>query len=311
MLVHIGNELVKGHAQKIRVVVRVNFIHKRALLFKNKGLLRTLYMAMMRKVNTAVFCRKEFKKNSQYRLEVTQQMCYNVCKYYLLVGTPTDLSPLHYIHGGVARFNQGEFIDPLLREGYSTLSLGFVGIKETTKLIKNEDINTPLGHEFALKIVKRMRNTIEKWKQNSNIGFTLYAGKSYEPSKHFVDIDKKRFGDIEEITNKGYYTSSYMSDDKSIDIFSRLDMEKEFETYCNGGCYHVIDVQKLSQEQTASLIIHYIYDNLLYCCFKNSIDECKNCGYKGKLIMTNKSSYQCPNCNCKDKSKLIINKKIK
>ncbi len=233
-----------------------------------------------------------------------------MCKYYALLGTISDTSPLHFIYGGISRLEHGEYIDSLLRDGYSTLSLGFIGLNEAVKIIKGEDATTSQGHEFALKIVKRMKNTIEKWKQTADVGFTLYAGEHINTSYYFAHKDKQKFGLIEGVTDKGYYTNSYILEPRSLDLYNRLLLEKDFDIYCNGGCYHIINISKLDNEKNSIELIKFIYENLIYTKFDVDMDECKVCGYKGRMMTSSKHSCECPNCANKDKTKFIINKKL-
>lgn len=233
-----------------------------------------------------------------------------MCKYYSLLGTLADTSPLHWIHGGIARLNESDFIDPLLQDGYSNLSLGFVGLNEAVKIIKNEDPTTILGHEFALKIVRRIKNTIDKWRDTTGIGFTLYAGVDHEVSYYFANIDKKNYGIIEGVTDKGYYSDSYTIYSKELSLQEKLLLEKDFEVYCNGGSHHKLNIMKLSNEKDAIDIIKFIYDNVLYSEFGVSRDKCKSCGYKGKMLTTIRHTYECPNCGNKDKTKFEIHKKL-
>jgi len=233
-----------------------------------------------------------------------------MCKYYSLLATTSDTSPLHWIYGGISRLETGDFIDSLLMDNYSTLSLSFVGLNEATKILKGESTSSIVGHSFSLKIIRRIKNTIDRWKDNTGIGFTLYAGEDIDISYYFANKDKKNFGLIEGITDKGYYSSSFHIDSKSLPLFERLSLEKEFESYCNGGCTHKIDISKLNNEKDSYAIIKYIYDNLIYCSFDVEEDECKVCGYKGRMLTTQKHTYECPNCTNKDKTKFHIHKKL-
>ena len=242
------------------------------------------------------------------RLELSKEAL--KCKYYSLLGAQSDTSPVHWIYGGIARLNNNEEIDDLLNNQYSTLALGFVGLYEVVKILKNEDPISNTGHEFALKIVKRIKHTIDKWKDTTGLGFCVYAGEDFESSYHFANIDKKNYGIIEGITDKGYYSDSYSIYSKTLTLNERLLLEKDFVPYCNGGSVHKIDITKLENSKIANDLITFIYDNLLYCQFVVGHDKCKVCGYKGNMITSLKHSYQCPNCSNKDKSKFVIKKKL-
>lgn len=242
------------------------------------------------------------------RLELAREAL--MCKYYSLLGTLADTSPLHWINGGIARLNEGDFIDSLLQDGYSSLTLGFIGLNEAVKLIKKEDPTSVIGHEYALKIVRRMKNTIDKWKDNTGIGFCLYAGEDNEVSYYFSNVDKKKFGIINGVTDKGYYSDSYTIYSKDITLQEKLLLEKDFEVYCNGGSHHKLNIARLNNEKEAIEIIKFIYNEVLYSEFCVSRDKCKACGYKGRMLITAKNTYKCPNCGNKDKTKFEIHKKL-
>ena len=242
------------------------------------------------------------------RLEVAREAL--MCKFYALRNTTSETSPVHWIYGGISRLNKEDVVDQYLRDCYSTLSLGFVGLYETVRIIKHTSGITPIGHEFALKIVKRIRHTIDKWKDTTGLGFCLYAGEDLESSYYFANIDKNKYGVIEKVTDKGYYSDSYSIYSKELSLFDRLLLEKEFVNYCNGGSVHKIDVSKLDNDKNAKEIIQFIHGNLLYCQFNIQNDECKVCGYKGNMYTSLKHTYECPNCSNKDKSKFIIRKKL-
>ena len=233
-----------------------------------------------------------------------------MCKYYALLGTLSNTSPLHWIYGGIARYQEGDFIDPLLQDGYATLSLGFIGLDETVKVMKKQGSDTPEGHEFALKILRRMKNTVDKWKNITGIGFQLYASENLEASYYFANIDKKNHGQIKGVTDKGYYHDSFTFDNEHMDMYSYLNQIKDFQTYCNGGCCYKIDIAKLNNDKNINNTINYLYDNIIYSEFATSHDKCKVCGYKGGMITSSKHSCQCPNCNNKDKTKFIIYRKL-
>lgn len=242
------------------------------------------------------------------RLEVAKDAL--MCKFYALRNTSSETSPVHWIYGGIARLNKGDVIDQYLKDCYSTLSLGFVGLYETVRILKHTNSITLEGHEFALKIIRRIKHTIDKWKDTTGLGFCLYAGEDLESSYYFANIDKMNYGVIEKVTDKGYYSDSYTIYSKDISLFDRLLLEKDFVPYCNGGSVHKIDVSKLDNDKVAKEIIQFIYENLLYCQFNVQNDECKVCGYKGNMYTSLKHTYECPNCSNKDKTKFVIRKKL-
>ena len=185
-----------------------------------------------------------------------------------------------------------------------------MGVNEAVRLVKNVVCYEEEGHQFALKIVKKIRNTIDKWKTTTGIGFSLYSNDDLDVSYYFANKDKKSFGNIEGINQKGFYSSCLNLITKKLSLYQRLELEKDFDYYFNGGCCHKIDISKLENESESHTLIKYIYENLLYTSFGVDPDECKVCGYKGNMVMGLKHSYNCPNCSNKDKTKFIIRKKL-
>ena len=148
---------------------------------------------------------EKFWKLLDERLELCKEAL--MCRHYALLGTLSDISPIHWQYGAIARLQKGEKIDKLLYGGYSTMSLGYIGIYEMTKLMKGVSHTTPEGHEFALKVMKHLRETTDKWKKETNIGFALYGTPAESLCYKFARIDKEKFGTIEDVTDKGYYTN--------------------------------------------------------------------------------------------------------
>ena len=162
------------------------------------------------------------------RLELCKEAL--MCRHYALVGTSADISPIHWRYGAIARLDKGEKIDKLLYGDNSTLSLGYIGIYEMTKLMKGEPHTLPEGHDFAIKVMQYMKEKTKKWRKETNISFCLYDIHSGSLGYEFAKIDKELFGTIENITNKGYYTNSYYVDEKEqIDEFEKIKIESEFK----------------------------------------------------------------------------------
>lgn len=164
------------------------------------------------------------------RLELCKEAL--MCRHYALLGTTSDISPIHWKHGAIARLQSGEKIDKLLKAGYSTISLGYIGVYETTKAMKGVSHTTKEGLEFALKLMKHLKEKVDGWKKETGLGFVLYGTQSEYLSKKFAQIDKETFGEIKDITDKGYYTNSYYVDSReTIDKDNKLSIEREFEKY--------------------------------------------------------------------------------
>ena len=172
--------------------------------------------------------KEKFWKELDERLELCKEAL--MCRHYALLGTKSDISPIHWQYGAIARLEKEETIDKLLFGGYSTISLGYIGLYEVTKLMTGESQTSPKGHEFAQKLMKHLRETTDKWKKETNIGFALYGTPAESLCYKFARIDKERFGTIKDITDKGYYTNSYHVDVREkIDAFDKLTLESEFQ----------------------------------------------------------------------------------
>ncbi len=149
-----------------------------------------------------------------------------MCRHHALLGVKSDTSPIHWQYGAIARLQKGETIDKLLQNGYSTLSLGYIGVYETTILMRQCSHTTPKGREFACQMMHRLRDAADQWKQETKLGFALYGTPAESLCYRFARIDRKRFGDIKDVTDKGYYTNSYHVDVReTISLFDKLDFE--------------------------------------------------------------------------------------
>ena len=182
---------------------------------------------------------EKFWKLLDERLELCKEAL--MCRHYALLGTHSDISPIHWQYGALARLKKGETIDKLLYGGYSTISLGYIGIYELTKLMKGVSQTEPEGHDFALKVMKHLNEATQRWKKETNIGFALYGTPAESLCYRFARIDKERFGTIKDVTDKGYYTNSYHVDVREkIDAFEKLKFESEFQNISTGGAISYI-----------------------------------------------------------------------
>ena len=173
-------------------------------------------------------------------LEDRLDLCFEalMMRHNRLKGTLSDISPIHWQYGAIARLKKGEKIDKYLMDGYSTISLGYIGIYEATKLITGETHTTEKGRTFAIKLMKKLENTVNKWKKDTGIGFGLYGTPAESLCYRFAKIDKEKFGSIKDITDKGYYTNSYHVDVREeINIFDKFKFESEFQKISSGGAY--------------------------------------------------------------------------
>ena len=249
---------------------------------------------------------KKFWELLDERLELCKEAL--MCRHYALLGTHSDISPIHWQYGAIARLKKGEKIDKLLYGGYSTISLGYIGIYEMTKLMKGVSHTTPEGHDFALRVMKHLRETTDRWKKETNIGFALYGTPAESLCYKFARIDKERFGTIKDVTDKGYYTNSYHVDVREkIDAFEKLSFESEFQKISSGGAISYIEIPNMEKNIDAlETVVKFIYDNIQYAEFNTKSDYCHVCGFDGEIIINDDNEWECPNCGNKDHSKMTV-----
>ena len=248
----------------------------------------------------------KFWKLLDERLELCKEAL--MCRHYALLGTHSDISPIHWQYGAIARLQKGEKIDKLLYGGYSTISLGYIGIYEMTKLMKGVSHTTPEGHDFALRVMKHLRETTDRWKKETNIGFALYGTPAESLCYKFARIDKERFGTIKDVTDKGYYTNSYHVDVREkIDAFEKLSFESEFQKISSGGAISYIEIPNMEKNIDAlETVVKFIYDNIQYAEFNTKSDYCHVCGFDGEIIINDDNEWECPNCGNMDHSKMTV-----
>ena len=248
----------------------------------------------------------KFWKLLDERLELCKEAL--MCRHYALVGTHSDISPIHWQYGAIARLQKGEKIDKLLYGGYSTISLGYIGIYEMTKLMKGVSHTTPEGHDFALRVMKHLRETTDRWKKETNIGFALYGTPAESLCYKFARIDKEKYGTIKDVTDKGYYTNSYHVDVRErIDAFEKLKFESEFQNISSGGAISYIEIPNMEKNIDAlETVVKFIYDNIQYAEFNTKSDYCHVCGFDGEIIINDDNEWECPNCGNKDHSKMTV-----
>lgn len=245
------------------------------------------------------------------RLELCREAL--MCRHEALLGTLSDTSPIHWQYGAIARLSKGEKIDELLNSPYSTLSLGYIGLYETTLLMKGVSHTDKEngGEEFALKVMKYMREKCDKWKKETNLGFALYGTPAESLCYRFARIDKERFGTIKNVTDKGYYTNSYHVDVREkIDAFEKFKFESQFQPISSGGCISYIEVPNMNHNLKAmETLVKFIYDNIQYAEFNTKSDYCHECGFDGEMIINNDLEWECPNCHNKDKKKMNVTRR--
>ena len=229
-------------------------------------------------------------------------------RHNLLLGTSSDISPIHWQHGGIARLEKGEKIDSLLKDGYSTLSLGYVGIYEMTQAMLGVSHTTKEGEEFALKVMNHLKGACDSWKAETGLGFGLYGTPGESLTSRFCRIDKQKFGEIRNVTDRMYYTNSYhVHVTEEIDAFEKLKFESQFHDISLGGCISYVEVPDMSKNLPAvEQIINYIYHNIQYAEINTKPDVCFKCGYTGEIKLDDDMQWYCPNCGNKDKDEMQV-----
>jgi len=240
------------------------------------------------------------------RLEICREAL--MCRHEALLGTYSDTSPIHWQYGAIARLKKGEKIDKYLKGGYSTLSLGYIGIYELTMLIKGVPQTDPEGEQFALKVMKHMRKKCDDWKKETGLGFALYGTPAESLCYRFARIDKEKYGTIKNITDKGYYTNSYHVDVREkIDAFTKFKFESQFQPISSGGCISYVEVPNMEKNLKAMEdVVKFIYDNIQYAEFNTKSDYCHVCGYTGEIKINDDFEWECPDCGNKDKGKMNV-----
>ncbi len=225
-----------------------------------------------------------------------------------LIGVTSDVSPIHWQHGAIARLKRGEKIDNYLYNGYSTLTIGYIGLYEASMLVKGKSHTTKEGEEFALKVMDVLNEKKDQWTKETNIQFAVYGTPAESLTHRFASIDKARYGEIENVTDKGYYTNSYHVDVREkIDVFSKFNFEQKFQEKSTGGMISYVEIPNMIKNTKAILsIMQYIYDNVMYGEFNTKLDFCSKCGYEGEIIVNDENNWVCPNCQNSNKKELTV-----
>ena len=246
-------------------------------------------------------------------LEDRLELCFEalMCRHEALHKVISDTSPVHWRYGAIARLEKGESIEKFLHDGYSTISLGYLGLYELTKLVKGVSHTEPEGTEFALKVMKSLREHCEKWKKETGLGFGLYGTPAESLCYRFARVDKKRFGTIEDVTDKGYYTNSYHVDVREdIDAFKKFTFESQFQTISSGGAISYVEIPNMRHNLEAlEELVKFIYDNIQYAEFNTKSDYCHCCGYDGEIRINDDLEWECPSCGNKDQRKMNVTRR--
>ena len=248
----------------------------------------------------------KFWKILDERLELCREAL--MVRHNLLKGTSSDISPIHWQHGGISRLKKGEKIDSLLENGYSTLSLGYVGVYEMTQAMLGVSHTTEEGEKFALEVMNHLNAKCSEWKKETGLGFGLYGTPGESLTSRFCRIDKQKFGEIKNVTDRMYYTNSYhVHVSEEIDAFSKLKFESQFHDISLGGCISYVEVPDMSKNLPAvEQIINYIYHNIQYAEINTKPDVCFKCDYTGEIKLDDNLEWYCPNCGNRDKEEMQV-----
>lgn len=246
-------------------------------------------------------------------LDERLELCYEalMCRHKALEGTLSDVSPIHWQYGAIARLKKGEKIDKLLHNGYSTISLGYIGLYELTVLMTGVSHTKPAGTEFALSVMKYLRAKCEQWKKETGIGFGLYGTPAESLCYRFARIDAEKFGIVKDVTDKGYYTNSYHVDVREeIDAFEKFRFESQFQTISSGGAISYVEIPNMTHNYEAlEEMVKFIYDNIQYAEFNTKSDYCHVCGYDGEIKINENLEWECPNCGNRDHNKMNVTRR--
>lgn len=235
--------------------------------------------------------------------ELEKYLC--LCKDTLMLrieklkGVKSDVAPILWQDGAIARLKSGETIDQLLENGYSTVSLGYMGIYETVKYLTNKSHTEPEGEKLALEIMNFMRGRVDEWKKETGYGFALYGSPAESLTDKFSKAILRDFGEIPDITDKGYVTNSYHIDIREeINAFDKLKFENQFHKISSGGAISYIEVDDMSKNpQAIETVVRFIYDNCQYGEINCKFDYCFACGFEGQLLINQENKFECPCCH--------------
>ena len=247
-------------------------------------------------------------------LDERLELCHRAlrCRHERLLGTVSDVAPILWQNGALARLKKGETIDKLLFNGYSTISLGYAGLYEMCMRMLGKSHTDPEAKPFALAVMQRLNDKCKEWKEAENISYSVYGTPMESTTYKFAKCLQKRFGIIPGVTDKNYITNSYhVHVTEKIDAFSKLKFESEFQKLSPGGAISYIEVPNMQTNIPAVLsVLQYIYENIMYAELNTTSDFCEVCGYDGEIKIiedeTGKLVWECPNCGNRDQDKLFV-----
>ena len=233
------------------------------------------------------------------------------CRHERLLGTPSDVAPILWQYGALARLQKGEVIDKLLYNGYSTISLGYAGLWECVKALNGKKLTEPEGETLGLEIMRKLNEYTAKWKAAENIDYSIYGTPLETTTYRFAKCLQKRFGVIDGITDKGYITNSYhIHVTEPINAFDKIAIESRFQALSPGGAISYVEVPNMTGNLEAVLqVMRFIYDNILYAELNTKSDYCQVCGWDGEIEIwedDGKLVWVCPRCGNRDQNKMNV-----
>ena len=242
------------------------------------------------------------------------ELCYKalMCRHERLKNTPSDVAPILWQYGALARLKKGETLDKLLYNGYSTISLGYAGLYECVKYMTGKSHTDPSATGFALSVMQHLNDACEKWRKETNIDFSLYGSPIESTTYKFAKCLQKRFGVIEGITDKSYITNSYhVNVREKIDAFDKLSFESQFQKLSPGGAVSYVEVPNMNNNIPAVLaVMKHIYNNIMYAELNTKSDYCMECGYDGEIEIVqdenDKLLWKCPNCGNTNQNRMSV-----
>ena len=264
-------------------------------------------------VDVALSANKDFKKFWEI-MEERLELCHRAlqCRHQHLRGTISDVSPIHWQYGAIARLQKGETIDKLLYGGYCTISLGYAGLYECVLAMTGKSHTDKEAKAFALEVMQKLNDKCKEWKEEEHIDYSVYGTPIESTTYKFAKALQKRFGVIKDITDHDYITNSYhVNVREKIDAFTKLKFESEFQKLSPGGAISYVETSNLSHNIDAVMeVLKYIYDNIMYAELNTKSDYCQVCGYDGEISIKESESgrlyWECPNCGNKDQRKMNV-----
>ena len=249
---------------------------------------------------------KEFWRIMDERLDLCKEAL--MCRHNRLKGTVSDVAPILWQYGALARLKKGETIDKLLYGGYSTISLGYAGLCECVKYMTGKSHTDSDATPFALEVMQHLNDMTAKWKKEEDIDYSVYGSPIESTTYKFSKCLKERFGTVKGITDRGYITNSYhVPVFEEIDAFSKLKLESEFQKLSPGGAISYVETPNLQNNLEAVIeIIKFIYDNIMYAELNTKSDYCQKCGYTGEILIDDNFEWFCPNCGNRDHNTLNV-----